>query len=286
MSDIQYVSKEGLERMKQELYYSQNFQYTLRGEKEFEIPESPLIQIGWWRIVMDEAQFIESPVAQSAKMASRLSTCNKWCVTGTPIGKHGLEDLFGLMLFLNFEPFCQRKVWKELIEERYNKGNNSELVSLLRKIMWRHKKIHVEDELVLPPIHYHKVEQTFSPIEEEYYNRLLQESHYMVLQNGAVDEVSAKWALIEKLRQACCHPQVSKDTSRHLLGTALEAQVFGMSEILNSMLSRSQDEVNASERELCRSLNRLAQFYKRFDNLELAEEAWIEAWRIEDGGID
>jgi len=45
-------------------------------------------------------------------MALRIQSINKWAVTGTPIGKHGFEDLYGLMVFLGLSPWNERTWWK------------------------------------------------------------------------------------------------------------------------------------------------------------------------------
>jgi hypothetical protein len=42
---------------------------------------------------------IESTVTKTAKMALRLAGVNRWCVTGTPLGR-SVNDLHGLLLFL------------------------------------------------------------------------------------------------------------------------------------------------------------------------------------------
>ena len=43
---------------------------------------------------------VESVSTQVAKMGQDLWSCSRWAVTGTPIGKHGVDDLRGLLHFL------------------------------------------------------------------------------------------------------------------------------------------------------------------------------------------
>ena len=59
-----------------------------------------------WRVCLDEAQMIENTTNKTAEMALRLKAINRWCVTGTPIGK-SLNDIQGLLLFLQV-PFVKR----------------------------------------------------------------------------------------------------------------------------------------------------------------------------------
>jgi E3 ubiquitin-protein ligase SHPRH len=59
----------------------------LRQTKRFMKIPSPLICVEWWRICLDEAQMVHSTNAKCADMASRLHAVNRWCVTGTPIGR-------------------------------------------------------------------------------------------------------------------------------------------------------------------------------------------------------
>jgi E3 ubiquitin-protein ligase SHPRH len=55
---------------------------SLRSKKRYRVVPSPLIRIRWYRIVLDEAQRVESPTALSAKMALQLDAVHRWGVTG------------------------------------------------------------------------------------------------------------------------------------------------------------------------------------------------------------
>lgn len=55
-----------------------------RAPRKYHRPRSPLTQLRWWRVCMDEAQMIESGVSKSATLARLLPRVNAWGVTGTP----------------------------------------------------------------------------------------------------------------------------------------------------------------------------------------------------------
>lgn len=65
----------------------------LRGIKRYSVMPSPLACLTWWRVVLDEAQMVESSTTAAAKMALCLHTVNRWCVSGTPIYKGQVSRL-------------------------------------------------------------------------------------------------------------------------------------------------------------------------------------------------
>jgi SNF2 family DNA or RNA helicase len=62
---------------------------------------SPLFQINWRRVVLDEAHLIKMRKTNQARSAFALSAERRWCITATPI-QNGIMDLYRLLLFLNF----------------------------------------------------------------------------------------------------------------------------------------------------------------------------------------
>ncbi|KAK5993833.1 SMARCA3-like protein [Cladobotryum mycophilum] len=66
--------------------------------------KSPLHQIGWFRIVLDEAHNIRHLPTTFHRSCSSLDARSRWCLTGTPI-QNGLEDIGALFAFLRAEPF-------------------------------------------------------------------------------------------------------------------------------------------------------------------------------------
>ena len=67
----------------------------LRSRKRYRVIPSPLGSIHFWRVCLDEAQKVEAPTAASAKMARKIAATYRWCISGTPIGRGKLDDLFG-----------------------------------------------------------------------------------------------------------------------------------------------------------------------------------------------
>lgn len=58
---------------------------SMRNEKQYERLKSPLIQLSWWRVCIDEAQMVENWTNNAAKLARRIPRVNAWGVTGTPV---------------------------------------------------------------------------------------------------------------------------------------------------------------------------------------------------------
>ena len=63
-----------------EIHYAETPDRNLRHEKQYEKRLSPLTQIQWWRVVLDEAQMVESGVSNAAKVAKLIPRDMAWYV--------------------------------------------------------------------------------------------------------------------------------------------------------------------------------------------------------------
>ena len=61
-----------------EIHYAETPERSLRHEKLYKKRLTPLTQLFWWRVVLDEAQMIESGVSNAAKVAKLISRDIAW----------------------------------------------------------------------------------------------------------------------------------------------------------------------------------------------------------------
>eukprot|EP00934_Nitzschia_sp_Nitz4_P001817 Nitzschia sp. Nitz4//scaffold202_size38995//10574//16522//NITZ4_007629-RA/size38995-snap-gene-0.90-mRNA-1//-1//CDS//3329541375//1817//frame0 len=233
---------------------------SLRKRKRYRVVPSPLTSILWWRVCLDEAQRVETPTAGSAIMALKLNTQYRWAVSGTPIGRGKLDDLYGLLLFLNVAPPFDGKAWFRqcLLATRKDKYLRARLQHLLRHILWRSTKSLdiVTTQMGVPRQVENRVVLKFSSVERHFYNRQLEETLQMVgdvsestcgangkrkkATNSRLDMLARQ---LHKLRAACCHPQVGSGgitslgkKSRGGGRFCAEAKVLSMEQVLDRLI--------------------------------------------------
>ena len=222
----------------------------LRGGKRHIVLPSPLSSIEWHRVCLDEAQRVEAPTTASARMARKLMTERRWCVSGTPIGRHNLHDLYGLFLFLSFKPFCDKDWFMNSFI--LSQGDTMKRLShLLRKVMWRSTKQNnsVRQQMGIPEQEERKNLLRFSSIEKYFYNKQYEESMGAVQRWSAVGNTDKLHLALNKLRAACCHPQVG---SSGISGRGSRQQgsnsVLSMGEILLKLIDDSKVRVEEAQR--------------------------------------
>ena len=192
----------------------------LRKRKRYRVVPSPLSSIDFWRVCLDEAQRVERPTATSARMALKLHAHHRWCVTGTPIGRGQLQDLYGLLVFLRVPPFSQKSFFAKSLESTSHPVSMCHRIqTLLANIFWRSTKAHplVREQMGVPEQTEVKQLLKFSSIERHFYERQLEATLATAgdfcerRRKGKQDKAQHLTMLAEhlhRLRAACCHPQV------------------------------------------------------------------------------
>ncbi|KAF5540958.1 rad8 Rdh54p [Fusarium phyllophilum] len=250
-----------------------------RHARVYDRPSSPLVQISWWRICLDEAQMIESGYSQAAKVARVLPRINAWGITGTPV-KNDVEDLQGLLLFLQYDPYCSvNQIWQDLI--RHHK---SVFQGLFNRIALRHTKSMVRDELVLPSQKRFVISMPFTAVEEQHYQSLyreMAEACGLSLEGAPIvddwkpgdhEEDMRTWLV--RLRQTALHPEVAR-YNRRTLGNSKNRPMRTVDEVLDAMLEQSETAIRSEERAYLSSKLTRGQLYENSPRVKEALEIWL-----------
>ncbi|KAK3927321.1 E3 ubiquitin-protein ligase SHPRH [Frankliniella fusca] len=260
---------------------------SLRYEKRYFTPTCPLLCVDFWRICLDEAQIVEGHATAAADMVSRFTSVHRWAVTGTPIQK-SLQDLFGLIVFLCIEPYCNLQDWKAALYEPFCNGNKVPMYTLLANIMWRSSKVDVLDQIQIPQQTELLCWNDFSPVEQHFYLRTHQECSNDFIEKLSKFE-SLDWTLeslkvvtvnyilgpLLRLRQACSHPQAVR-------GNVITAQkkTMTMTELLEALIKKTVIEAQEALRKHVASLNAIAGLHIICNEFVTAAEKYREVLQI------
>ncbi|KAM0325499.1 hypothetical protein ACHAQA_007486 [Verticillium albo-atrum] len=109
----------------------------------------PMEEIGWFRIVLDEAHMIRETSTQQFKAIVRLQANRRWAVTGTPV-QNRLDDLAALLAFLRLKPFDDRNRFNRFIVDPF-KACDPSIVPKLRVMVDSITMRRLKDKIDLPP---------------------------------------------------------------------------------------------------------------------------------------
>lgn len=226
---------------------------SIRRKKRYRVVPSPLNSIEWWRICLDEAQRVEGTAAAAARMAFRLRAKHRWCVSGTPIGRGRLEDLYGLLLFVGVMPFQDKESFRHCLRGSYP-GLAQRLKELLYPILWRSTKANplIREQLDIPEQIETKTFLDFSSIEKHFYKRQLENTILAVNETSNLRKKSeAISSKLHTLRAACCHPQVGSSGIQKLgskAGNTISNRVLSMQQVLDKLIDDARLQCEESQR--------------------------------------
>ncbi|TFK47207.1 hypothetical protein OE88DRAFT_1811381 [Heliocybe sulcata] len=171
----------------------------------------------WYRVILDEAQFIRNRTTRSSKSVAMLRSKYRWMLTGTPV-TNSLADIYGLIRFGRFRPWNDWQDFNEYIakvqlEDAVLAGMRAQ--EILKPVLLRRTKdaeLEGEPLLQLPKKNVDVVELEFSSEERDLYDSfekrvsfrinkfyregtILKNHHYIL-------------AMILRLRQLSCHPHL------------------------------------------------------------------------------
>lgn len=222
-----------------------------RHKRRHERRKSPLVEISWWRVCLDEAQMVESGVSNAAKVARVIPRCNAWAVSGTPLRKD-VQDLRGLLTFLRCDTFAQNKfIWGRL--------DQASFYAIFNHITLRHTKDKVRDDIRLPPQKRAVITIPFTAIEEQNYADLVRQMCDECQFGPEGEPLDADSDLTKpetlarmrewlvRLRQTCLHANVGRK-NRRALG-AKNGPLRTVHEVLEIMIDQTNTKLKTDARE-------------------------------------
>ncbi|KAL2162696.1 hypothetical protein VTH06DRAFT_6532 [Thermothelomyces fergusii] len=229
---------------------------SMRNEKQYERVKSPLVQLSWWRVCIDEAQMVENWTNNAAKLARNIPRINAWAVTGTPVKDDVQKDLRGLLLFLRHEPYASdTKIWNFLTT--FDKTSFHRIFNL---ISMRHSKSLVRSEIAIPPQKRYVITMPFTAVEEQHYQSLFEELAETCGLDGRGNPLQGDWdpedpavqramrVALDRLRQTVLHPEVGNRNRRALGHKA--GPMRTVTEVLDAMLEQTESAMRTDQRAL------------------------------------
>lgn len=192
---------------------------TLTAEFQIKSEPSPLHQIGWYRVVLDEAHIIRRPATTFYHACGDLYANSRWCLTGTPI-QNKLADIGALFAFIRAEPFSRASVFRRWIEVPFEQNVEdptvvkNRLVMLLEALCLRRTK----EVINLPGLRQCIRTLDFSPAEREQYEKTKKILMRTIRQRVGEVEKSSKFGLFQanlQMRILCNHGTFQKPFSWH-----------------------------------------------------------------------
>lgn len=250
-----------------------------RNPRKYHRPRSPLTQLLWWRVCLDEAQMIESGVSKAATLARLLPRVNAWGVTGTPV-KDSVEDLRGLLLFLRYEPFASNiPAWNALLNSHQDGFRR-----LFNQLSLRHSKRLVRHEIHIPAQKRYVITMPFTAIEEQHYQSLFREvvdacgldTHGNPIRDDWDPEdpgvLEAMRTALDRLRQTALHPEVGQ-RNRRALGHR-KGPMRTVAEVLDVMIEQSEVAMRTEQRALLSAKLTRGQLLENSPRVKTALDIW------------
>jgi hypothetical protein len=133
MADIVVTS---FSQLAQDIHYSNDRVGTNavgRHSKRYASYKSPLVQIDFHRIILDEVQQLDHPGRGGSNLSARTTMAlalhgeRRWCVSGTPFSQ--ADEIYAALCFLRYRPFADPLWWSTVLRPALLKGSHGFLAA-------------------------------------------------------------------------------------------------------------------------------------------------------------
>jgi hypothetical protein len=262
-------------------YYRTGHGKELRSSATYSSSPSPIFQIYFWRLILDETQYIDReqmtkkgqmkqrpivqtmPKTQRFKVAMYLHSAHRWCVSGTPFNT--LDDVKTLLVFLRHDlasDFC----WGNLCASP-RMADSAFWTSVLH--MWRNSRSSTEPILALPGTTSEVLVTSCSSVEKEvYYSLFFHEQSDSTESSSLLEQRE-----LSDLLRSCLHPSQISDHGMQRLGIdvphsrpntvlhKLKSHASGLisvAEVMKRLLSQADEDLEQARLEWYIATNDLA----------------------------
>ena len=168
-----------------------------------------LMRVRWWRVVLDEAQFIKNPPTQQATAIRQLPAQRRVAMTGTPV-ENRLNELWSIMEFCNPGYLGGAREFRRRFAvpvERHRDHRQAEaLRNLVRPFVLRRLKIDPEVIVDLPACVQTKEYATLTAEQAGLYQAIVDEMLVAVDRAEGIQRRGLVLATLTRLKQVCNHP--------------------------------------------------------------------------------
>ena len=135
-------------------------------------------------MILDESHTIKNATNCGSRSVRNLRAQNRWCLTGTPFGRH-VSDIENQLRFIGFEQkdlamlslrdLTKKKIFENVHCGIYGKKQAVPLMNVMKAVVMRHKKdqkFDGEDIVKMPEKEEDIIFVDFTERQREYYNKL------------------------------------------------------------------------------------------------------------------
>ncbi|KIW20882.1 hypothetical protein PV08_01461 [Exophiala spinifera] len=242
---------------------------------------TPLKQLKWFRIILDEAHTIREHKAQQSQAIYSLEAQRRWCLTGTPI-QNRLDDLGSLTRFLRLYPYDTPARFNQYIRGPAQAGDPS-FLKALRVFVDSFTLRRLRDQIDLPERKDFVDLLDFSPEERQLHDFFkeiahvqIQELAHMKQKNSGVQHHVLRG--IMTLRLICAHGRdLLKEKDLEKLKGISKSEAIDLDHYMPTTISRqtayeSLNLMTEADLDLCRRCER------RITEIEFEDEHGIRCY--------